>query len=434
MESFFRRISAIALAFAFTLPLLVGAIPANSAQTMALSTLEKRVDSSYALAAAGKHIDAASLYRHQQESAAGLDYFFNGTVGPRSDVVTNRINNQAFRFQQTAGLQLPIFGSWSTQQDAINEAQHEDEVAHIALLDTRRVLLGKLREAYTLYWQYARAATIDEWFLQRQQHDLTPAHSLVKAGFWTGGQLMGFLDVMQKTRADLSSLQSSSRAQLAAMRAIAGSNLAPFDPTEPTLDRGCTGSLDTATASAIKADTVIAQIDSQIEQYQADMKTVKHSAVEGTAQAGVGTTLDLPRGAGYSLGVGTTLSMPVHGRSEERAKAKVLEAEVAEQQLLREQREADLRAATELALEDLKAAHLAYEQSLVDQTSKREDLREAEVRFQTQHNTTQLNFNEVQTSLSEAFDADRTASDAQGDVWLKAAALQLVSPDACASP
>jgi outer membrane protein TolC len=403
-----------------------------------LGSFESRVDSTYAVSAAKKHAEGEDASLTQARAAAGLSWFLNQSIGPRSDLInqTNAVNRIPSLYTQNLGVSLPIFGHQSQQIEAINNARAQAQLAEVDVDDVRRTTLDTVRTAYVGYWQYQTAASVDQKYLAIFKKDLKLAQALVKAGFWTRAPLLDYIDVSQKTYTDLESSQSSARAQLAALEAAVDTHLNAFSPAAPLLDAGCSDDLDALAAAAAEADPTIKQIEVQIALARANLAQVPHSSIDADVTGSIGTSYDSATkysraSLAYTLDAGTSFSMPMHGRLEERSQRKSLLDEIDSQNLLEQQRRQDLRSQVEAALEDLDAAQTALIQARTDQQARAEDLREAEVRFRTQHMDQQPLFNDVETALVNSFTADRAAVDAQALVWQKATALLLLSPDAC---
>lgn len=424
------RFAAASAALAVT---LFSFSPVRAAEQTTLASLESHVENSLTLQAARAHLQAADELEHVASARSGASLIFNNIVGRRSD-----LSSQSMRgpyYSQNAGVSLPLYGTRAAQRNAITDAQRDQLDAQAELVQAKLDLLARLRTAYVTYWQLGEAAALDDTYVGRSEYDAKIARALVKSGFWTHGQLLDFYDFYAKIRTDRQTEQSSQRAQLAILTAAVGMPMNAFDAADPSLDH-CSNVVDTLLAAAVKADPEIAKINAQLTAYQQELKTVPGSAIDGSASVTLGTALVpgvAPNSVAGAVGIngGVSLSMPQHGREVQNAQARALNAEITEQQLLEKQRETDLRASIEAALEDLQVARLDLIQAQTDAKSLHEQLREAEVRMVTQRMTTQPLFTDVQTTTTQAYVADRNVIEAQATVQQKAIGLMVLTPGAC---
>jgi hypothetical protein len=220
---------------------------------------------------------------------------------------------------------------------------------------------------------------------------------------------------------------------LAAIASALGTDVSAFRPLEPVLGSACSPARDVSVRSASDIDATLARITARTAQLKDEASRVRGSSIDAHASAGLTNVFDLvkPR-AGYSLNAGVTAALPTHARSEERSLRAELDAAIASQDLLAKQRRAEIVAATEAAIDELANARDDLRQSLRNEAAARETLREANVRFRTLNGAGSGAFVDVTTALSELFAAENQTAIARGAVYLKANALLLLAPDACA--
>lgn len=198
----------------------------------------------------------------------------------------------------------------------------------------------------------------------------------------------------------------------------------------------CISDRERAVASAEKSDLQLAEIDAQITQVRTESRYVAHSAATGDLSFTVGTSIDTatgasPASAAYSLNVGSSLAMPVHGRSEERAERQALKESIQEQTDLALQRRRDLESAVDAAIAAWALAREEYDYAVKLQADKTEALRVARTRFETERMTTHPLYADVLSAEADKYAADQSVAAAAGVVAMKAAALAGVAPEAC---
>jgi len=400
--------------------------------TISLGSLETTIDEAPGLEAALRHIDATEKAEGVAGARSGLDYLFDAGFGPRNDIVSNTENNTTVRYAQSAGIQLPLLGTAIAQQNAIGAARTDESLARIAYAEERRDRIAQLRNAYALFWQYGRQREIAEHYAQAFSSELRAARALRRNGFWTEGNLLDFLDALGRFNTDVRTLRTSQRTQLTAISAALGRDVGPFRAIEPVLGAACVPKRADAFRSAAEIDPTLAKIAAETDRLTSQVQRVRGSSIDASAQVATGTVFDLlPPRVGYSLTVGLNVGLPTHARSEERALRDELAAQVDEQNLLGVQRRAEISAAIDGELDELANARDDLAQATRNEASKREDLREAVVRFHTLSQSGAGSFNDVQTTLAELFDAENATAIARGTVYLKASALFLLAPNAC---
>jgi outer membrane protein TolC len=425
-----RFVTAAALGVAL-LPLHALAALGGDA-TVTLGALEAAVDRAPGLAAAQQRIDADVAAEGVATAREGLDYFFSDALGPRSDIVTKNVNDNAFRYSQSAGVQLPLLGTAIGRENSLEAARTDESLARIDYAENRRGRIAALRTAYVLYWQYGLQLEIAERYVREYTVDLKAARALRRNGFWTEGNLLDFLDALTRFEADARALRTSKRAQLAAIASAIGVDVAAFRPVEPGLANGCEPLRDATIRSAAEVDPSLARIAAQADLLAGEARRVRGSSIDASAQFTLGNAFDLiPPRAGYEVTAGLTATLPTHARSEERARRTQLRDELDEQSLLADQRRAEIGAAIEAALDDLSNARNDLAQTVRNERAKREDLREAIVRFHTLNAAGAGGFTDVETARTELFDAENATAIARGNVYLKANVVLQAAPEAC---
>jgi outer membrane protein TolC len=194
----------------------------------------------------------------------------------------------------------------------------------------------------------------------------------------------------------------------------------------------CSPRRDDALAAAVASDGAIAKLNAGIAQAELFLRDVPRSSIAASAQLGTGQVADItPRGFGYDVTAGITLSLPVHARTEERALRRTLEAQIDDYRLQQDQRRLDVRAAVEQALDELSNARLQLVQAARDAQAKREELREARVRFATIASNGVTGFNDVEMKSAEAYVTQKSTTLARSQVLLAEIQLLQLAPGIC---
>ena len=398
---------------------------------ISLASLETKIDQSYGVRAAVAHVDAAKEAEAVAQAQAGWGYYGDASFGPRSDIVTSTTNNQAFRFEESAGVQHPLFGRAAAQQLAVGAAETDVLVATAALHDQRTQALETLRTAYIEYWRYLHDAQVADAFYRDQRSMQAAAKALVKTGFWTQANYLDYLELTAKSQTDRASFRSSARAALTSIASALGEDVAAFRPVEPSLDRACNMSLNDAVESSVRADPQTAEIDARLGQTRRQLDAVRGVSVDALAHGGAGLQQDVGKNAGYDVTVGVTASLPTHERSEERALREQLVWNLAEDELLEQERRFALSSEVSSAFADLRDSRFELQQARSDETSKLEALRESKVRFSGTVSAGASAFDDLQLRKSDLYVARVATIDAQALLWTKGAALSALAPDAC---
>ncbi len=425
-----KRVAGVLLVAA---SLAASGAPARSQEpTITMTALEQQLPLAYSLRAALRRVDETDQRIVEARAKAGLEYFFENGVGPRSDIVTRSSNFQSLRYLQREGLRLPLFGTRTAQQKAIETARIESEIARIEYVVAERAALATLRRDFVAYWQYDREGAIAGDYLAVVQRQLPAARSLRTSGFWTQGKFLDFLDTTAGAKTDVNTFRSSRRQALAQLEGVLGREIGAFHPLDPVFTPSCIPSRDDARAVAVAADGTIAKLDAGIEQTKFFLRDVRHSSIAAAAQLGAAQLADItPRGSGYDVTAGIALSFPVHAGAEEHAFRRALEARLDGYRLQRDQRRYELRALVEQAIDELANARAQLRQAAKDEEAKREDLREARVRFATIASTGGTGFTELEVKSAEAYVTQKTTALARSQVLLAEIQLLQVAPGVC---
>ena len=408
------------------------ALPPASPPTLSLVELEERLAVAPGVLATQAQVDAAGHeVRYRGARASGFEYFLENQFGPRSDIVTQDVNNSTLRYGQRVGVRLPLGGTRLAAQSELLDARSKERLARLEANGQQRDLYGKLRDSYIAYWQYWRQRNSEHAYLKLEAQSATAARALRRDGFWTQGQYLDFLDTLERFRADLAIADASRHAALAQIRGQIAADVAEFRPAIPDFERNCNPPVEATVSRAVAADEQAAGFAELLAATNESLGYVKHSSVASDAVLGVGTVLDTPRGVGYDVSAGLAVSIPQHNKAEESAKRSELLAQAAAYRQQRAQRIAGVRASVLAALADIASSQEAFSHDRIDVTAKTEDLREARVRLETQVTQGAAGFADVQTALADAYVAQRAAGDAEGTLYLRLNALEKVAPGAC---
>ena len=427
---FRRGLSLVLLAAA---ALASAPVPARADDpSLPLTNLEQLLTGAPSLRAKARRIEADLDFEGVVAGRSGLAYTFSNAIGPRSDIVTDNVNNNTFRYQQRFGVQLPLLGSAIAQQNEAYAARADEALARIDYERERRARLSALRSAYVMYWQYDLQQSIADRYANLLGGKLESARSLRRSGFWTQGNFMDFLDTLARYKTVAQTVRSSRRAQLTLIATSLGAELTPFRPLDPTFETGCTPSHQSALAAAEAIDSDLAQAQAKIAQLKGQESGVRGSSIDAHALAGFSNVFDFVNPTvGYDLTAGVSVTLPTHARSEERALRKQIDALLDEQRLVEEQRRSDLSAQVEGAIDELSNARADLAQARRDEQSRLENLREAVVRFNTINASGSAGFDQIEISSAEAYTAEYATAAARANVFLKANALLALAPAAC---
>ncbi|GAC1535510.1 MAG: hypothetical protein NVS2B17_05880 [Candidatus Velthaea sp.] len=397
--------------------------------------LEQRLPRAFSLQAAQRNTDAADRHLDEEIAKAGLEYFVSGRLGPRTDSVTaTSIDFQPSRYAAQGGVRIPLFGTRIAQQGTIEAARTETAIARIDYAALERERLANLRRNFVLYWQYDREAALAQMYLSAVQHDLPAALSLRRAGFWTQGAVLDFLDSLARGKTDLETLQTSQRAAFVQLESVLGTSLVRTSPMVPSLGLACSVTPELALARALKVDAVIAKLDADISKNQFTLRQVRFSSVSASANVGLTQAAMIPpAGFRYGVAAGIDVAMPVHAKRDERAVRAKLVAQLDRDALEYEQRRLDLRSLIEQQIDQIGNSRVLLAQAATEEKTRRENLREARVRFRTIPQDASAAFDDVQTKSAELYLSEKNKVAAQSQVFLSENELLLISPGVCSS-
>ena len=365
----------------------------------------------------------------------GLGYTYSNSFGPANQIVINRVDNFVVRYAQRGGLELPLGGSKIAQQLAVLSAQEREQIALIALHETRRERLAQLRNAYVQYWSYLNEASVSQSFVDTSHDAQSKGEVLRRSGFWTANDLLDLLTSIQKVQSEAESFRSSARGQFALIESAIGAEIPVFTPVAPTFFQNCNPDRARAIESAYRVDTSLAEYAAQAVQVREQLARIHGATINGSANAQAGSVTDINhRISGYSLDVGVNASFPTHARDEERALRAQYEAQQKTLGLRESQRRIELSSSVDSILDDIAGSRTVLAQAIADRNAREADVRNAIVRYNTLRQTTDTAFNDVNQKRSELYVAQRAVAEAGSALLLKASDLLMLAPAACGAP
>jgi outer membrane protein TolC len=422
-----RAACAAFVALALALPVSAGANDGIS-----LAALEQKLPQAPIVVANQYDVQAAQAALDVERAKNGLSYTYSAGMGPTSIIVPRSYDYHSVRFEQSAGVSMPLLGSRSQHIDAIASAQEKALLAQIALEQTQRERLAALRTAYIKYWQFHSQERIALAYAGSEQQSLGQAKALRETGFWTSANLLDFLDTVQKVKTDAVNFASSARGQLAQVDFAMGTEIPAFVPMEPDFFDKCSVDRSQAIASAQVADATLAEISAQTAQIRTELAAVRWAPVEGNAAVQAGSVTDITqRVSGYAVQATVNLSVPTHMRAEEVALRRQYQAQLQSLAFQAQQRKVEIASAVDAALDEVHNAQASLRQSQQDRIARAEDLRKAVVRFDTLKQPGSAGFDDVQVKRDELYVADTASTQARANVLLDAATLMLIAPGAC---
>lgn len=405
----------------------------GSPAPVSLASLESRIPQAPGVLADESAIEEAIQAVRAARDETGLGYTYENSLGPADVIISATGTLGVLRFQQRGGVELPLVGSKIAKDLAVLTEQEREQLAVIALHETRRERLAQLRNAYVQYWSYYSQANVAQGYLDASRDERTKAEVLRRSGFWTSTDLLDFLNSVQKVQSESDAFRSSARGQLALVDSAVGSELPPFEPETPQFFDRCSPNRAKALDSAFAVDTTLAQYDAETVQTQEELARVHGSTINGKAQALAGSVTDINnRISGYSVDAGVSVSLPTHARDEERAKRDQFNQQLKTLGLRQTQRKIELSSSVDSILADIASSLTELDQAQRDESAREADLRNAIVRYNTVRQTADTGFNDVHEKRNELYIAQRTVAEARATLLLKANDLLMVAPDRAA--
>ncbi len=415
------------------LTLIFSASAARAQDTpLSLAALEQKLPQAPLVVANQYDVQAAQAAVRAEQAKTGLSYTYSAALGPSEIIVPRSYDYHAFRFDQTAGVSMPLLGSRTQQFDAIADAQEKALVAQITLDQTQRERLAALRTAYIKYWQYNMEVNIALAYAGTEQQSLSQARVLRQTGFWTSTNMVDFLDLVQKVRTDADNFASSARGQLAQVDFAMGTEVPAFQPMEPDFFDNCTIDRSRAVASAELSDSTLATLSAEAGQINSELGQVKWAPVQANAGVQAGSVTDINQAqSGYAVQATLNLSVPSHMKAEELALRQQYEAQLQSVALQEQQRKIEIASAVDAALDEVHNAQATARQAQQDQSARQVDLRKSIIRFDTIRQPGSISFDDVQEKRDELYVVDRATTESRANVLLDATTLILIAPGAC---
>ncbi|HEV3155679.1 MAG TPA: hypothetical protein VGZ02_17875 [Candidatus Baltobacteraceae bacterium] len=363
---------------------------------------------------------------------AGLAYTFSNRFGPDIILVARSFDEHTVLYDQSGGLQLPLEGTKIQQQLAILDAQEQVQIARIQLAELQREKVDALRKAYVGYWSYGDQANVNNGYITSSQADLSTGTSLRKSGFFTDTDLMDINASIQKAQFAIASLKSLQRSQLASIGGVLGHELPAFEPVTPRFYDGCNPNRQAALTSAYAVDPTLAQVQAETVQAQQELARVKGSSIDATATTFAGSTTDvIHQVSGYRFQAGVDVSLPTHGRDEERALRAQYTAQLRSLTLSDKQRRAEIDSTVDADLDNVRSAQTLLAQAQADARAREQDLRTVQAAFKYVRQNLEQEFLLVHTKRTDLLTAQNTAAVDRENLLLAAADLLFMAPGAC---
>ena len=400
--------------------------------TVSLASLEQRVAQAPGLIAGQRDIEAAQQAIRVERDRAGWNYQYNADFGPSAIIVPRSFDEHVLRFEHTFGLGLPLLGSKTAQLLTILDAQTKERLAEIAYEQARRLRIATLREAYVQYWEYDNESAVAQTYVGAVQAEIPKARALRQTGFWTYTNLLDFLDTVQRVQSDQRSFESLKRAQLATVQSAVGIEVPAFRPVQPEFYNACNVSRAGALTSAFAVDPTLATLTAEIVQVRTQLASVRGSSIAAAATGQAGSVTDInQKVSGYDLRAALNVSLPTHGRDEERALRDEYAAQLSSLSLQQEQRRVDIASSLDSVLADIESAQTTLAQAQQTEAARREDLRKSIIAYNTLRQGGATGFDQVHEKRDELYEAQKATAAARGDLLVKANQLLLVAPAAC---
>ncbi len=397
-----------------------------------LEYLEAQIDAGPGVQASASTVVAKAQALRATEDKAGLGYLYDAEFGPAAIIVANAPDNHVLRFEQDAGLTLPLWGTAIDQQLAVVGAAEQEQIAKIELDQIRRLKLYTLRKAYIQYWGYDDQANVANGYVSGSQGDLQVGRSLRKTGFVIDTDLLDISESIEKIKFDVESFRNLQRAQLALVDTALGYELPLFQPVSPDFFDRCVPDRQIALKSAFDVDPSIATLDAETVQVERQLADVKGSSLAALATGEGGTTTDINhRVSGYNLNAELDLALPTHARDEERAHRAQYEAELDSLAFSEKQRHIEVQSALDAALDNVSSARTLLDQAKADENARRADLKNATAQFAYLRSAPQGSLVNLHAKRNDLLTAQIATATALENVLLQATELLLVAPAAC---
>lgn len=409
----------------------------ESAPVVPLTVLEAKIPEAPGVLADESAIEAAIEDVRDARDRAGLEYTYRNLFGPADVIVLpgQRVDNFVVRYEQTAGVLLPLLGSKIAQQLDVLSAQEREQLAVIALQEVRRTRLGQLRNAYVQYWSLLSQRDLAQAYLESARGERDQADSLRKEGFWTATDLLDFLTSVEKIEAQSQELQSSAGAQLALIDSAIGAEVVRFRPVAPAFFDKCRPDRTQALESAYSVDTLLAQYSANTVLVQEQLARVRGATIDSNAVAQVGSETDINHEiSGYSLNAGVNVSFPRHARDEERALRSRYDAELKTLALEDAQRRVEIASSVDSILDDIAGSQVTLEQAIGNERTGEADLKIALTRFNLLKQISDAAFNDVFAKRNALYVAQRSLAEANASLLVNGNDLLVVAPGACGAP
>jgi hypothetical protein len=416
-----------ALLFAFVAGSVAG-VPAMASTTLA--SLEAEIPSSPALKADELGIQAAADDVRATRDKTGLAFTYNNELGPEAVIVPYSVDDHVLRFEQAAGLKLPLGGTTIAQQLSILDAERREQIARIAMNEAYRERVAQLREAYVQYWTDEQQLNIEQAYFAVDER--SQATALLKDGFWTQTDFLDYLNTVQSVRAQHDEDLNLASAQLAQIASAIGQSVEPFQPSEPSFYDGCNVDRAQALESAFAVDAGLAQLQAEQSQIGTELAKVPGSSTEESFETHAGTETDINHHvSGYALLAGVDIALPVRAGDEEHALRAQYSTQLQAVVLQQAQRRVELTASVDAALADLASEKAAFNQALAEEDARKHDLATAITRVNTIKQAPQAGFADVHAKTDDFYVSRRAAVADQNALLLEANNLLMIAPGAC---
>lgn len=420
-------ISALSLGFFLQWP-----APGIPAEPGSLALLEDQIATSPGLLADQLEIQAAADDVRAVRDKTGLAYTYSNDIGPEAIIVPYNVDDHVMRFEQAVGVKLPLLGTQTSQILLIIDAEKREQIAKIAMNAAYRNQLAQLREAYVHYWTDTRDIEVADMYLSGAGDERTKALSLLHQGFWTQTQYLDYITTVSDIQAQENESHDLATSHLALIASSIGHTVDPFDPASPTFYENCTPDPAIAIASAFDVDTALAQLQAESAEVAIELGRVKGSSIDASARLSGGSQTDINHQvSGYDVLGGVDLSLPMHGRDEERANRDKYQTELQQIALEAQQRKAEIVAQVEAAITEISSDNVVLSQAKDVQQVRWHDLSNAIAKLNTLKQAPQDAFSDVHAKRGEVYVSTRAVSAAEADILLKANELLKLAPGAC---
>ena len=423
---------------ALTCALLVAlaAVPtghARAADPLPLATLEAELPSAPSVRADALAIQAALEDVREEQDRSGLAYTYDASFGPEAVIVPYNVDEHVLRFQQNAGLRLPIEGSRTTQQLAVLSAEKRVQLARITMNENYRAHLFELRQAYVRFSNYQQRMELARSFLASENAERTQALALLRNGFWTQTEYLDYVTTLNTVRAQQDEDADLATSQLALIGSSLGRELPAFAPTQPQFFESCTPNRSLALESAMRVDSALAQLQALQVEVGEQLAKVRGSTIDADVTAHAGSATDINyRVSGYEVLAALDVSFPFHARDEERAKRAKYAAQLQSNALQQEQREAELTSTVDSLLQEIASDRVVLNEALALEAQRKQDVDIAvKARNTLKSERPGASFAEVHAKREEWYAASRAVYIDREQLLLRAGRLLELAPGAC---